>query len=63
MRMTAEDFAYFSQKAPAVFYRLGVGNPEKGIVHPVHSPHFDIDKKALELSTGWMAFVALKDLQ
>lgn len=63
MRMTAEDFAYFSQKAPAVFYRLGVGNPEKGIVHPVHSPYFDIDKKALELSSGWMSYIALKDLQ
>lgn len=63
MRMTAEDFAYFSQKAPAVFYRLGVGNLEKGIVHPVHSPYFDIDKKALELSSGWMAFIALKDLK
>lgn len=63
MRMTAEDFAYFSQEAPALFYRLGVGNPEKGITYPVHSPHFDIDKKALELSPGWMAYLALKDLQ
>lgn len=63
MRMTAEDFAYFSQKAPAVFYRLGVGNPDKGIMHPVHSPHFDVDKKTLELSTGWMAYIALKDLE
>ncbi|MEX0813269.1 MAG: M20 family metallopeptidase [Chitinophagales bacterium] len=63
MRMTAEDFAYFSQKAPALFYRLGVGNPEKGISYPVHSPHFDIDKKALEQSPGWMAYLALKDLE
>lgn len=63
MRMTAEDFAYFSQEAPACFYRLGVNNKEKGIVYPVHSPKFDIDPKALELSPGWMAYLALRDLE
>src|SRR5690606_36247250 len=35
IRMTAEDFAYYSQEMPACFYRLGTGNPSKGITSPV----------------------------
>ena len=29
IRMTAEDFGFYTQRFPAVFYRLGVGFPEK----------------------------------
>lgn len=63
LRMTAEDFAYFSQKLPVCFYRLGVGNEEKGIVHSVHHPQFDIDEKALEIGMGLMAFLAMEASQ
>lgn len=62
MRMTAEDFAYYSQIMPACFYRLGVGNPQKGISSPVHTPTFDIDETALETSAGLMAWLAVKCL-
>ena len=62
-RMTAEDFAYYSQQMPACFYRLGTGNKEKGITSPVHTSTFDIDEKALEVSTGFMAWLALKNLE
>lgn len=47
IRMTAEDFSYYSQILPACFYRLGVRNEEKGIISSVHSPTFDIDERAL----------------
>ena len=60
IRMTAEDFAYYSQEVPACFYRLGTGNPLKGITSPVHTPTFDIDEKALEIGSGLMAFLAIK---
>jgi amidohydrolase len=63
IRMTAEDFSYYSQKMPACFYRLGTGNPERGITSPVHTNTFDIDEKALELSTGLMAWLAVCELQ
>ena len=62
MRMTAEDFSYFSQKMPACFYRLGTGNKEKGITSPVHTNTFDIDESCLEISTGLMAWMAFKEL-
>jgi amidohydrolase len=59
LRMTAEDFAYVSQQVPSCFYRLGTGNKQKGITSGVHTATFDIDEKALELSTGLMAWMTL----
>lgn len=55
VRMTAEDFAWYSQVIPACFYRLGTRNEAKGIVSPVHSATFDIDERALEIGAGLMA--------
>lgn len=60
--LAAEDFAFYSQQVPACFYRLGTGNKERGITSPVHTSTFDIDENALELSTGLMAYLAVKQL-
>jgi amidohydrolase len=60
--MAAEDFSYYSQVADACFYRLGIRNEARGITSSVHTPTFDIDEKALETSTGLMAYLALKEL-
>ncbi|GAC1311415.1 MAG: M20 family metallopeptidase [Mucilaginibacter sp.] len=60
--MAAEDFAYYSQVADACFYRLGTRNESRGITSSVHTPTFDIDESALELSTGLMAYLAVKQL-
>lgn len=62
LRMTAEDFAYFSQAMPACFYRLGTGNPGRGISSPIHTETFDIDEAALETGMGLMAWLAVKEL-
>lgn len=47
IRLTAEDFSFYSQKIPVCFFRLGVRNETKGIIHGVHHPKFDIDSDAL----------------
>lgn len=60
--MAAEDFAYYSQAADSCFYLCGVGNAEKGIQSSLHTPTFDIDEDALSISTGLMAYIALKRL-
>ncbi|SKB69681.1 amidohydrolase [Parapedobacter luteus] len=60
--LAGEDFAYYSQVADACFYRLGTGNEAKGITAAVHTPTFDIDEKALAISTGLMAYIALRQL-
>jgi amidohydrolase len=60
--MAAEDFAYYSQVADSCFYRLGTRNEARGITSSVHTPTFDIEESALELSTGLMAYIAVKQL-
>jgi amidohydrolase len=60
--MAAEDFAYYSQTADACFYRLGTRNEARGITSSVHTPSFDIDEQAFAISTGLMAYLALKRL-
>lgn len=63
LRMTAEDFAYYSQVVPACFYRLGIKNEAKGIASGLHTSTFNIDEDALETSIGLMAWLALNELQ
>lgn len=61
--MAAEDFAYYSQNAPACFYRLGVRNEQRGITSSVHTPTFDIDESALEIGMGLMSWLAIQELE
>jgi len=60
--MAAEDFSFYSQVTDACFYRLGTGNVAKDTTYSVHTPKFDIDEDALKLSTGLMAYIAVKQL-
>lgn len=62
LRMTAEDFAFITQKVPSCFFRLGTGNKEKGINSGVHTATFDIDDKALEIGMGLMALLCVQEL-
>lgn len=57
MRMGAEDFGYYTQKIPGCFFRLGVRNEEKGIIHNVHTPRFNIDEEAIATGVGVMAWL------
>ncbi len=60
-RMGAEDFAFYSHEVPACFYRLGTGNPAKGIDAFIHTPQFDIDEDALKIGMGLMAWNAIRE--
>jgi amidohydrolase len=60
--MAAEDFAWYSQVADSCFYRLGTRNESRGIISSVHTPTFDVEETALQLSTGLMAYLAIKQL-
>lgn len=59
LRMTSEDFSWYSHHVPACFYRLGTGNVAKGITSPVHTPTFDVDEDSLPIGAGLMAWLAL----
>lgn len=62
MRMTAEDFAWFAQKYPACFFRLGTHSPEGNFKAGVHTSAFDIDEDALVIGAASMAWLAVRYL-
>ncbi len=49
MRLGAEDFAFYGEKAPATFFRLGNYNEEKGCVAAAHNSDFKVDDDVLHL--------------
>ena len=57
--MGGEDFAYYLQKVPGSFFRLGCRNEQKGIIHPLHSSRFNIDEDVLPF--GVEMFVRIID--
>ncbi len=62
LRMTAEDFGYYSQIFPSVYYRFGVSQPDNTTGN-LHTPDFNLNEKSLETSTGMMAWLAINFLK
>ncbi|OIP82395.1 MAG: N-acyl-L-amino acid amidohydrolase [Porphyromonadaceae bacterium CG2_30_38_12] len=62
VRMTSEDFAFFSQQFPTTFYRFGVKGKRNENSGGLHSAHFVIDEEALETGFGGMAWLAYRFL-
>ena len=62
MRMTAEDFAFFAQKIPACYFRVGVHVPGTPFCN-LHRPNLIIDERSLELAAGFVAYNAAQAAQ
>lgn len=52
-----DDFAYFQQKIPGVYFFLGGSNIEKGIIAMNHAPNFQFDEESIR--TGVKCFSSL----
>jgi amidohydrolase len=61
--LTSEDFSEFLCRVPGCFFFVGSRNAEKGLVHPHHSPRFDVDEDVLPIATELMVGVANRALQ
>lgn len=49
IRLTSEDFAFYSHHVPVCFFRLGVRNEAEDLIYGVHHPKFNIDIRALKV--------------
>ncbi len=56
--MGGEDFANYLSNIPGAMFRLGVTSPSVGGA-PLHSPHFDIDERALSIGAKTLARTAV----
>jgi len=63
LRMTAEDFAYFSELIPGVFYRFGTTDAEGKYSSPLHSATYMADESSLITAMGNLSFLAISFLQ
>ncbi|WP_455464102.1 M20 metallopeptidase family protein [Candidatus Hodarchaeum mangrovi] len=45
--MVGEDFAFYLENVPGVFFTLGNYNEQKGIIYPHHHPQFQVDESVL----------------
>ena len=61
--MASEDFAYYAQKYPSLFYFVGTRNEDIGIVSELHTPTFDIDENIYNRSVEFMFKGAVLALQ
>jgi hippurate hydrolase len=59
LRMTADDFAFYSHKLPGCYYRIGTN--KGGMTHTasVHNPHFDIEESAMVTAIGVMSWLVV----
>ena len=62
MRMTSEDFGFFTQKYPSTFFRFGVIGENNVDSGGLHSSTFRIDEKALETGMGGLVWLTWKFL-
>ncbi len=61
-RMTSEDFGFFTQKYPSLFYRFGVGHQDNNKNYPLHSSKFNPNEESLRYSVEFMVNLILKIL-
>jgi amidohydrolase len=61
-RLTSEDFAFYSEKAPSMFFRLGFYNEEKGCTKTAHNSDFKIDDEVLHLGAETFAQFVLDNM-
>lgn len=55
----AEDFSYYANEVPGMFFFLGIGADDPAMVYPNHSPYFYADERALPVGVKAMTALAL----
>ena len=60
--MLGEDFSVYQKRIPGVFVFVGAGNEEIGRDYPNHNDKFNIDEKAVLISTQLYVAFALESL-
>lgn len=54
----ADDFAFYSEKCPSVYFRLGIRNDAIDAIYPLHHPKFRVDETALPKGANVLAAAA-----
>jgi len=58
-----DDFAYFQQKIPGVYFLLGGSNFEKGVIAMNHAPNFKVDEECIRVGVRTFASLIAERLE
>jgi amidohydrolase len=58
LRMSSEDFSFFTEKYPSLYYRVGIKPPGQPM-KMLHTPDFDIDEQALVTGCANLTWLAI----
>ncbi len=61
-QLIAEDFSFFAQKVPGLYFFLGVKGPSQTTPMPLHSPNFNPDERAIPLGIKLLCHLLLDAL-
>ncbi|MFP7655172.1 M20/M25/M40 family metallo-hydrolase [Chryseobacterium proteolyticum] len=57
-----DDFAYFQQKIPGVYFLLGGSNFEKEMIAMNHSPNFQVDEESIRTGVKYFSSLIIERL-
>ncbi|WP_158594526.1 M20 family metallopeptidase [Aquimarina sp. AD1] len=57
-----DDFAYFQERVPGVYFFLGGSNFEKGIISMPHAPNFAIDESCIKTGVNYFSSMIVERL-
>ena len=63
IRMTAEDFAWFTQKIPGMMYRLGVKKPGSSEIFPLHTSGFRVEESSVKTGILLLSYLSIELLK
>ncbi|MCX7883848.1 MAG: amidohydrolase, partial [Caloramator sp.] len=61
--MGVEDFSYYAQIIPSLYYKLGCRNELLGITNPAHGSYFDIDENCMIIGCALQSALAYNFLK
>jgi metal-dependent amidase/aminoacylase/carboxypeptidase family protein len=57
-----DDFAYFQQEVPGVYYFLGGANYESGVISMPHAPDFNVDEESIKFGVEFFSSILIDRL-
>jgi metal-dependent amidase/aminoacylase/carboxypeptidase family protein len=58
-----DDFSYFQEKVPGVYFFLGGSNFEKGMIAMIHAPNFMVDEECIRIGVKIFASLIWEKLK